>query len=472
MNKTLKFAAAFAVAALVALPSFAQRGSADFTHFVTLGDSYGAGFQSNSLNERHQVWSWPAVVARQAGLTLCPSTAVASDNCFAQPLVSYPGIGPELILQSLTVGPVGQAGQGTPLMTTFGRPYNNLAIPGGTVGALLAITGAEPVTPTDTTPVVFGRFILRGLGTEVQQAVAQHPTFIAMWAGGNDYLGAALAGTPTRLTSTADFKTRYEAVLDQLIAGAPGAGMVVGSLPNQIPPYFTLVPPYLINPATGQPVLGPDGNRIYYVADLGGGNFGQLPVGSYVTLDARAQLGQGYGIPAAFKNIPPFNALPHVGEPLADQYSLTPTETAAIVSRVADYNAIITAAAAQRNIPVADVKGLFDHVYGAGGLKVGPVTISPAFVSGGFFSLDGFHLTDLGYLLMGNEFIKAINSSYETSIPLAGLAQLYANNGAFFPEDSSSNITVGTLTFADGVAEEIRAMWATRAPVRRRGVSH
>ena len=171
------------------------------------------------------------------------------------------GIGPELVLQSLTVGPVGQAGQGSPLMLNFGRPYNNLSIPGGTVGALLTITGAEPQSASDTTPVVFGRFILRGLGTAVQQAVAQHPTFVAMWAGGNDYLGAALAGTPTRLTSVADFKTRYESILDQVIAGAPGAGMVVGSLPNQIPPYFTLVPPYLINPATGQPVLGHEAGR-------------------------------------------------------------------------------------------------------------------------------------------------------------------------------------------------------------------
>lgn len=468
MNKHTKLAAALAVAVLLALPSFAQRGSADFTRFVTLGDSYGAGFQSNSLNERHQTWSWPAIVARQAGLTICPATAVAADNCFAQPLVSYPGIGPELILQSLTVGPVNGSGLGTPLMPTFGRPYNNLSVPGGTLGALLAITGAEPQTPNDTTPVVFGRFILRGLGTEVQQAVALHPTFIAMWAGGNDYLGAALAGTPTRLTTVADFKQRYEAILDQLIAGAPGAGMVVGSLPNQIPPYFTLVPPYLINPATGQPVLGPDGNRIYYVADLGGGNFGQLPVGSYVTLDARGQLAQGYGIPAAFKNIPPFSSLPHVGEPLADAYSLTPTETAAIVTRVGEYNTIIAQAAAARNIPVANIKGLFERVYATGGLHVGPVVISPAFISGGFYSLDGFHLTDLGYLLFANEYIKAINSEYDTEIPLAGIAQLYANNGAFFPDDGA-NVT-GTILFADGVAEQIRAMWATPAPVRRRGV--
>lgn len=471
MNKYTKFAAAVVVAVVVALPSYAQRGSADFTRFVALGDSYGAGFQSNSLNERHQPWSWPAIVARQAGLTLCPANAVATDNCFAQPLVSYPGIGPELVLQSLTVGPVNGTGLGTPLMTTFARPYNNLAIPGGTVGALLAITGAEPQTPNDTTPVVFGRFILRGLGTAVQQAVAQQPTFVGLWAGGNDYLGAALAGTPTRLTPTTDFKQRYEAILDAVIAGAPGAGMVVGTLPNQTPPYFTLIPPFIVNPTTRLPLLGADGQPIYYIADLGGGVFGQLPVGSYVTLDARSQLATGFGIPAALANIPPFNQLPNVGKPLPDQYSLTPTESAAIVARVAEYNTLITQAAAARNIPVADIKGLFDSVYATGGLVVGPVTITPAFVSGGFFSLDGFHLTDLGYILFANEYIKAINAEYDTEIPLAGITQLFSNNGAFFP-DASPDASTSNVTFADGVAEQIRAMWATRPPARRRAASH
>ena len=83
--KNLRFAAAVLIAVLVALPMFAARGSADFTRFVALGDSYGAGVESGSLNERHQPWSWPAVIARQVGLNLCPANAVATDPCFSQP---------------------------------------------------------------------------------------------------------------------------------------------------------------------------------------------------------------------------------------------------------------------------------------------------------------------------------------------------------------------------------------------------
>src|SRR5687767_15881530 len=99
--KRIKFAAAVLIAVLVAVPVFAARGSANFTRFVALGDSYGAGVESTSLNERHQPWSWPAVIARQVGLNLCPPTAAISDPCFAQPLVSFPGLGPELQLVNL-----------------------------------------------------------------------------------------------------------------------------------------------------------------------------------------------------------------------------------------------------------------------------------------------------------------------------------------------------------------------------------
>ncbi|MGN6186513.1 MAG: SGNH/GDSL hydrolase family protein [Thermoanaerobaculia bacterium] len=476
ISKNIRIAAAVLLLGLCALPTFAQRGSADFTRFVALGDSYGAGFQSGGLTEVHQQWSWPAVIARQTNHEFCAANASATADCWAFPRITYPGIPAELVLGGLTVGPVSQSGQGTPVMTTFARPYNNLSIPGATVGALLTLTGAEPPSANEPTAVTFSRFILRGQGTQVQQALALQPTFIAMWIGGNDYLGAALSGTPAALTSTADFKTRYEAVLNALTAGAPNAGMVVGNLPNQIPPYFKLVPPYLVNPANSQPVLDQAGNRIYYVADLGGGQLGQVTPDTYITLDARAQIAQGYGIPAVFKAIPPFSALPHVGEPLADRYVLTPTETAAIVARVAEYNTIVAQAAAAKNIPVADVAGLFNRV--AAGYQLGPINVNGAFVSGGFFSLDGFHLTDLGYLLMGDEFIKTINNAYGTEIPLAGITQLFADNGANFPDASTFGVNPNSIVFGDGVAEQIRQSWATTvseapsAPRRFRAVGH
>jgi hypothetical protein len=460
MNRFMKLAAAVVVAVLVvALPASAQRGTADFSNLVALGDSYGAGVFSSSLNERHQVWSWPAVIARQVGYTTCEPTATAADDCFALPLVTYPGIGPELTLTSLAPTILPASGTAVPVMTTFARPYNNLSIPGATVGALLTLTGAEPQTPGEPTAVSFSRFILRGQGTQVQQAVAQHPSFIVMWIGGNDVLSTLFSGDPSTATSATAFRTQYAAVLSQLVSGAPDAGIVVGNIPMVPLPYMLLISRFVVN-AAGQPVPGPGGNPIPLVGILDDDTAGPLPAGSFVLLHARADLQSGYGLP----NVPPFSALPNAGKPLPDSDVITPGEFVTILTRIGEYNAAIQAEAGSRNIPVADIKGLFDRVYAPGGLKAGPVTISPQPVTGGFFGYDFFHLTDMGYLLFANEYIKTINTTYGTEIPLASVSQLFANNGGFFPETGPNNVIV-----SDEAVNQIRTMWAQPAmPTARR----
>ena len=450
------------LAVFVAAPLMAARGSADFTRFVAIGDSYGAGVESGSLNQNHQPFSWPAVIARQAGVA-----------DFQQPLVSFPGIGPELQLVDIikfppTILPAGTS-NGQPINLMLPRPYNNLSIPGATVNDVITLIGKEPA---NTTARAFAQFILRGLGTEVDQALAQKPTFIAVWIGGNDALGAVLAGTPAVLTPLDAFKASYNSMLDKLIAGAPAAGMVVGPIPNNVMalPYLTTVPPVLIDPATRKPVIGPNGQQISLVADLGGGMIGPLPPGSLVLLPASAKIATGVGIPKALAQIPPFNQLPNVGEPLKDTDVLTPAEQAVIKQRVDDFNTVILQAAQQRDIPVADVKGLFDRLATRDpsgalvGFNVGPITLSSAFITGGAFSLDGFHLTDIGYTLFADEFIKAINNGYRSDIPLAPLTTFLANN---------ISTTASGLVFVPGMPYEVSAEAAEQmlmfAPKLRRG---
>lgn len=482
MKRLLNVATAVVVAVLIAMPGYAARGEADFSVFVALGDSYGAGFESGSLNERHQAWSWPAVIARQVGLPLCLPGAGAADACFAQPLVSFPGIGNELVLNSLIPSPViaPAPGQGQPLMLPFARPYNNLSIPGATVGALLTLTGAEPQQPNEPTAVSFGRFILRGQGTAVQQASALHPTFIALWIGGNDYLNVIFSGNPATITPAADFRARYEALINALVTANPNAGMVVGNLPTAIPPYLRLVPPFIVNPATGQPLLI-GGQPVFYVGTNPDGTFGQLAPTTLIPLQTRAKLALGYGIPPALATQPPFDKLPFAGTPLSADDVITAEEIQQVTARVGEYNAAIAQIAAAHDIPVADIAGLFNRV--SSGLHLGPITVSAAPVTGGFFSFDFFHLTDLGYLLFGNEFIKAINAGYDTDIPLASIVQLFQNNGAFFGEGAPAG--AGNLIFTgsnsgitDDAVSGIVSFWSrqpTSRPVpggRRRVVNH
>jgi lysophospholipase L1-like esterase len=415
--------------AVIAVPSFAATGSANFTSLVVIGDSYGAGFESNSLNVHHTVFSWPSVVAHQVGLPLCTVGSSASDVCFAQPIVSFPGIGPEMQLMDISTYPpviTNAAGQGAPLNTTFGRPYNNVAIPGANVADTFTVTGTDK--PVTRGVQQLAQFILRGPVTEVDSALAQKPTFIVIWIGGNDFLGSATNGTVVGLTSVADFTTAYNTMLDKL--SASGAGMVVGTLPTNpgSVPFLNTVPTVLINPATRQPVLGPTGQPITLIGQVDGTPpVGQLLPGSFITLPGGSLIGQGFGIPAVLKPIiDPGNHLPAFGTPLPDAVVITPAELATLTQRIADYNTAIVAAAAKHNIPVADIKGLFDRF--AAGMNVGPFHLTSDYITGGIFSLDGIHLSDIGYTLFANEYIKAINSGYGTHIPLASVTQFMQNN--------------------------------------------
>jgi lysophospholipase L1-like esterase len=459
--------------AVIAIPGFAATGTANFKTLVAIGDSYGAGFESNSLNEHHSVFSWPSVVARQVGIPLCTLGSSASDNCFAQPIVSFPGLGPELQLLDISTYPpviTAAAGQGTPLNTTFGRPFNNVSIPGANVADTFTVTGTDK--PVTRGVQQLAQFILRGPVTEVDSVVAQKPTFILVWIGGNDFLGSATNGTTAGLTTVATFTTAYNTLLDKLVA--TGAGIVVGTLPTNpsAVPFFNTVPTVLINPATRTPVLGPTGQPITLVGQIDAApGVGQLLPGSFITLGASSLLGQGFGIPSALKPLlDPTNKLPLFGTPLPDAVVITPAEIATLTQRIADYNSAIVASASAHNVPVADIKGLFDRF--AKGINVGPFHLTSDFITGGIFSLDGVHLSDIGYTLFANEYIKAINSGYGTHVPLASVATFMQNNDPATKMVSGATAYPGMMwILSDEASKSMTQMWsviATPAPVRRR----
>jgi hypothetical protein len=455
MTRTTRLSVVLLFVALVPAPSFAARGKADFTRFVTLGDSFGVGVSNVGANITHQRYSWPAVIARQVGLNTDCTTD--GSNCFQIPYISEPGILPELQLVSLSPLTIQlKPGLGAPLNSGLQRPYNNLSIDGAEIADALQVDG-------DGNEAFSAPIVLRGLGSMTDQALRLNPTFIAMWLGGDDAFNGVQGGKPALMTSVADFTRDYNAVLDKLVKGAPDAGFVVGNLPTDIRgiPFVSLIPPVLINPATGKPVLDPSGNPIPLIADLGGGNFGQLPAGSLVLLTALQLIQSGYGIPAALKPLLP--PLPNIGKPLPDEAVLTPTEIAAINQRLVDYNSAINAAASSRDIPVVDINAFFNQV--KQGLHAGPFALNLAFITGGIISLDGFHLFDIGYALFANEYIKTINAAYGTRIPVAGLWQFLQNND---PGARASS----ELPIFDEAAAKALNMLTPPAPQRRMSAKH
>jgi lysophospholipase L1-like esterase len=380
--------AAFVTASVLLLLPAPARAQVSFSVYVSVGDSLAAGFSNGSLVEAHQRHSVPALLARQAA---APG--------FEQPLVSAPGIPPELALQSLvpfaTIAPKAGAA-GSPLNLALNRPYNNLAVPGATVEDALARQAGG-----------YHELVLRGLGSQVAQAAALRPTFVTLWIGNNDVLGAVLRGRAVdgvTLTPVEAFRSAYQQVVAAL--KATGAVVVAANLPDATAvPFATTIRPFVADPATGALILA-NGQPVPLL-----GPTGPLPTGSLVTLPASALLSQGIGIPAA---------LGGTGLPLPDDVVLDPAEVMAIRDRVNAFNQVIRDVCQQAAVPVLDIHALLDELT-TRGREVGGVTLTTALLTGGIFGYDGIHPTELGYALMANEWIAVINAN-GGRLPLVDLA--------------------------------------------------
>lgn len=379
---------------LAAIPASAQpeTGTADFSRYIAIGDSLTAGFMSGGLARSAQLNSYPMLIARQV-------TGDPNGAGFQQPYVSDPGIPAMLELKSLsplTIGP--KAGSGQPQNLNLQRPYNNLAVPGADVHDVVA-------TVTDNGGL--HDLILRGLGTQLQQAIALNPTFATVWVGNNDVLGAALAGRVIEgvtITPVANFETDFKAIVNAL-AGR-GVEMAIANIPEVTGiPYVTTIPFVVVNPATSQPVIV-NGN----VVPLIGPN-GLLTPNDRVLLTARAELAQGKGIPVA---------LGGSGQPLSDAVVLSGAEIATITARIAAYNTIIRNEATRVGAAFVDSNAVFREL-ATNGINVGGITFTENFLTGGIFSYDGVHPNAFGYAYVANLFIDAINEQYDGEIPLVNL---------------------------------------------------
>ena len=391
--------------ALVASGASAQ---ADFTKYVALGDSGTAGFASGGLTKAYQDGSFPAVLAHQFGIAT-----------FQQPLVSDPGIPSVLILQALRVTSQGvspvivakSTGTGAPLNATLAGPYNNIGIPGANVNDLLTKTGniQRLATGQSTSATVMYDLILRdNTTTAIQQAIGAQGTFYTVTAGTNDALNTVLSGVVVdgiTLTTKATFQEKYTALVGALRQNRPAAGIIVATVPDVAAlPFVTTVKPYLINPATGAhiPLIGESG---------------VLTESDFVTLPASALIARGIGVPAAAggTGVPlPEGSIGATG--LVAGVILRASEVAAIRARVAEFNAIVVAVAAQTGTKVFDVAALQQDIL-AHGRVVGGVRLSASFLTGGLFSYDGIHLQNLGNAVYANEWIKTINAAFGTEVP-------------------------------------------------------
>ena len=421
---------ALVLAVLVLAAAPAVEAQPDFSRYVSLGDSLTAGFTSSSLVETAQANSYPAIIHRQA----------TGGGGFEQPLVTTPGIPPVLGLRSLTplvIAPITPAAQqGVPANLFLPRPYDNLAVPGARVGDVLrTVSGGLHDVVLRPSPA--------GAATQLQQALSLQPTFVSLWIGNNDALAAATSGIVIEgvtLTPLAAFEADFRAIVGAVAAS--GADMAIATVPNVTAiPFTSALPPVLVDPATGQPVLV-GGNPVPLI-----GPSGPLGPNDRVLLTASAALAQGIGIPAAAGG---------TGQPLGDNFVLSAAEVATITQRVAGFNSVIRAVAGEVGAAVVDINVIFDRVQ-AEGLHLGGLTFTTEFLRGGLFSFDGVHASAFGYAFVANEFIKAINASFNADIPQVDLftASLTPDPTTLIPATLAAS-EVRSVIYTRGAYESLR----------------
>jgi hypothetical protein len=250
-------------------------GTADFSTFVSVGNSLTAGYADGSLYLEGQKYSYPNILAG--------SFSFVGGGDFTQPLVNdniggltlggtqIPGFNTRLVLSGDPLGPVNLAETPTTEVSNIlTGPLNNVGVPGAKSFHLLSTSyGDVSGILTGTANPYFVRMASSSSASMLGDAMAQDATFFSLWIGNNDILSFATSGgvgvnqtgnyDPTSygsndITDPNVFHGTYDALLDGLTAN--GAKGVVMNIPTVTSiPYFTTVPYAPLDPTN--PAFGP-----------------------------------------------------------------------------------------------------------------------------------------------------------------------------------------------------------------------
>jgi lysophospholipase L1-like esterase len=419
-----------------------------FARYVAFGNSITAGIQSGGINDSTQRRAYPALLAAQMGTE------------FNIPLLNQPGCPPPFT-NVFTQEVVGDPG---PLGCALRHPQvpellNNVAYPGAEV--LEALTYFDPATvPSETD--AFRTFLLGGQ-TEIQAARKVQPTFVTVWLGSNDVLGAILdednPGDPALVTSPADFAASYAAFMDSLDSfGSIQGAAVIGVPQAALAPYLTqgrvwkgfevtafdprfqasMDSAFRANFGVGLPITANifdvSNSCLSFVAIPGTNDTAWTSVPFAVGGPALALADTRAHDPAVATRIftVALGAMPPESLPAPttincadDTKTVTANEILNMFSSVAQYNVAIEAEVTARGWLFLDPNPLLQQAAAdTTAIRLFPAfpgTASPTITVnepfGSAFSLDGVHPSSSTHVLVTGALIQAINLRYGTSIP-------------------------------------------------------
>lgn len=398
-----------------------DKGEIDVTNYVSVGDGITAGYANGALYYNAQTYSYAKLLANQFEqigggdfkIPYISSSSIGIGNANNAPSI----LGNRTDCQgTVSLGPVKLALQGD--LTVFSTnvyssqgSFNNLGVPD------VKITD---ITTNGYTNPFFLRMSSTISSSVLSDAIAKKPTFFTMMIGLNDVLKFALKGaasesiTPLAGAIGIGFEASVENALNNLTAN--GAKGVVANIPSiKSLPYFNTITynALKLSDTTAKSLtsfyslLNPvipfhEGNNGFVIEDA------SMPLGYRQSVDGELIL---LNIPLDSVKCNKWGSL----VPIPNRYVLTISEIEIIENTISSYNTILKNYAASKNLAFVDVHSFFSTI--KTGFVYNGVTINASFVSGGAFSLDGLTLTPRGNALLANEFIKAINITYKSTLP-------------------------------------------------------
>ncbi|HFE37318.1 MAG TPA: G-D-S-L family lipolytic protein [Gammaproteobacteria bacterium] len=259
-----------------------SKGSADFSKFVSIGDSLTAGYADGALYQSGQKSSYPAILAQQF--------ATVGGGAFVQPLMEdnlggfliggvsdpdgdgKPDFPNRLVLNAAPKNPPDDLDPTGPEpiddtlkidilnpSAPLTGPFNNFGVPGAKSFHLLSDSYGDPAGLTlKTANPYYVRFAPTVTTSMIAAAAAQAPSFFILWIGNNDVLSYATKGGigtdqkgnldpatygANDITDPDVFTNTYNGLVATLTgANADAKGVLINIPDISTIPYFKTVP--------------------------------------------------------------------------------------------------------------------------------------------------------------------------------------------------------------------------------------
>ncbi len=445
---SISFIALFAAACsykFKEVPKPSAGNQVSFAKYVAIGNSLTAGYMDGALYNRGQANNYAAILAKQfriVGGGEFNQPDINSENGFFG-LVDGVPVGRLILRNPANPAPVNTRPGNLPTPYTGDKSkLNNFAVPGLTLAGALS-----PQTALQNP--FYGRFASNpGVSTPLSdftRALRNGGTFFSVWLGSNDVLGYAMSGgtNTAALTSQADFSTRFNQIIDSVLAASPSAKGFVMNVPNVLfTPFFQAI---AWNNAELKPADSAALTAGWAMFNAGVNLYNSTPnlpenlkrpniiwrVGRNGFVIEDPTLPTVPGLPK-YRQLRSgefvlFTAFPRITGPerlgtasaIPDNLSITSAEAQQIGTSVAQFNAIIKAKleAHSDRILAIDADMINLNVL-ANNPSIRGVTLTGSILppSGGY-SLDAIHPNARYHAYFANEILKAINKKWGSSIP-------------------------------------------------------